>query len=332
MQHNRKLRIPGRRQPPAGRSRHQHTMVLLSLLTAASMLLAACTPAAKPASGTTGLKVLAVETFLAEIAQNVAGDRIIVKVLVPIGVDPHAFEPTPRDIAQISESSLLIVNGAGFEQWLNKILETAGGSYITLEASQGLKSRTAREGEETTPGDEHASGDPHFWLDPLSVIRYVENIRDGLIKIDPQGQETYTQNADAYIAQLKDLDGWITAQVQPIPPEQRKIVTNHESFGYFADRYGFQIVGTVIPSVSSSASPSAQQLARLIDTIRATNAPVIFLETGSNPQLADQVAKETGIQVITGLHTHSITAPDGEAPTYIEMMRANTTKIVEALK
>lgn len=306
-----------------------------SLLIIASLLLSACQANQSAQAPGGGIKVLAVETFLADIAQNIAGERLEVDSLIPIGVDPHAFEPTPQDIARISEADLLIINGAGVEEWLGKTFESAGGTSSTVEASAGLTSRTAREGEEVIHKEEesaHEQGDPHFWLDPLSVVRYVENIRDGLIQVDPQGKDVYTRNADAYITQLKELDGWIQEQVRQVPADRRLMVTNHESFGYFADRYDFKIIGTVIPSVSSSASPSAQQLARLVDTIRAANAPAIFLETGSSPQLANQLASETGIKVVTGLQTHSITYSKGDAPTYIEMMRLNTRLIVDALK
>jgi ABC-type Zn uptake system ZnuABC Zn-binding protein ZnuA len=160
----------------------------------------------------------------------------------------------------------------------------------------------------------------------------VENIRDGLIQADPAGKDIYTRNASAYIAQLNDLDAWITAEVAQIPVEQRLLVTNHESLGYFADRYGFRVIGAIIPSVSTSASPSAKQLAALIDKIKASKAPAIFLETGSNPQLAQQIAHETGVKVVSDLYTHSVSAPDGPAPTYIDLMRYNTQQIVEALK
>jgi ABC-type Zn uptake system ZnuABC Zn-binding protein ZnuA len=301
---------------------------LLSGLAALLLLMTACQPAAKQS----GLKVLAVETFLADITQNIAGSRLHVEALVPVGVDPHAFEPTPQDIARIADSDMLIVNGAGFEAWLEKTVQASGGHFITVQASSGLTSRVRREGEAVMLEQGHDEGDPHFWLDPVSVIRYVENIRDGLVQIDPQGKDVYTNNAEDYINQLKTLDGWVAEQVKQVPQERRKMVTNHESLGYFADRYGFEIIGTVIPSVSSSASPSAQQLARLVDTIRASHAPAIFLETGSNPQLADQLAQETGIKVVTDLYTHSTTQAGGEAPTYLEMMKANTRKIVDALK
>ena len=160
---------------------------------------------------------------------------------------------------------------------------------------------------------QHQHGDPHFWLDPNNVIYYVENIRDGLIAADPVGKDIYLRNAAGYIAQLKVLDAEIQSQVEQIPPEKRLIVTNHESFGYFVDRYGFTIIGTVVPSVSSDLSPSAQQLARLIDHIRETGASALFLETGTNPKLAEQIAADTNIRVVTGLHTHSLTKADGPA-------------------
>jgi ABC-type Zn uptake system ZnuABC Zn-binding protein ZnuA len=166
----------------------------------------------------------------------------------------------------------------------------------------------------------------------LNGIHYVENIRDGLSQADPGGKEIYARNAQAYMAQLQALDAWISDQVAQIPANRRLLVTNHESFGYFADRYGLRIIGAIIPSVSTSASPSAQQLAALIDQIKATGAPAVFLETGSNPQLAQQIAAETGIQVVTDLYTHSVSAADGPAPTYLELMRYNTKQIVEALK
>jgi ABC-type Zn uptake system ZnuABC Zn-binding protein ZnuA len=178
----------------------------------------------------------------------------------------------------------------------------------------------------------HDAGDPHFWLDPTKAIAYVENIRDGLSQADPAGKDVYAKNADAYIVELKELDGWIAEQVRSIPTERRQIVTNHESFGYFADRYGFTIIGTVVPSVSTGSAPSAQQLAQLVDRIKATGARAIFLETGANPQLAQQVAEETGVAVVTDLVSHSVTPPDGPAPTYIDMMRHNTQAIVNALR
>jgi ABC-type Zn uptake system ZnuABC Zn-binding protein ZnuA len=286
-------------------------------------------PVAQSVGGKPALKVIAAETFLADIAQNVAGDRVKIESLMPIGVDPHGFEPTPTDVAKIADSTVLIVNGAGFEEFLAKLLENAGGQHAVLEASADLPSRQPHDGEIADP--DHA-GDPHFWLDPNNVIKYVENIRDGLSAANPEGAATYEANAKAYIVKLKELDRWIADRVNEVPEARRLLVTNHESFGYFADHYGFKIIGTVLPSVSTGSSPSAQQLAALIDRIKVTGAKAIFLETGTNPQLAEQVAKETGCKVVTNLYTHSITDARGPAPTYIEMMKTNTTAIVDALK
>lgn len=288
------------------------------------LALAACqaTPQSPAQESTPGaeLSVLAAETFLADIAQNVAGERVAVESILPLDLDPHTYEPTPQDLVKITNSQLLIVNGAGFEFWMDELIENSGGEQLVIEASEGLAESSER------------PGDPHFWLDPVSVITYVENIRDGLSTVDPAGEPVYRRNAAAYIDELKMLDVWIMDDVKQLPKERRILVTNHESFGYYADRYGFEIIGTIIPSASTGSSPSAQQLVQLVDEIRRTNAPAIFLESGSNPQLAEQVARETDVKVIGDLYTHSISPPDGAAPSYLDMMMYNTRTIVGALK
>jgi ABC-type Zn uptake system ZnuABC Zn-binding protein ZnuA len=327
--------------------------LILILLTLAAV---ACTSQApSQANQTTTPRVLVVENFLADIVQNVAGERLTVLSLIPGGVDPHSYQPTPQDVARIAESDLLILNKLGMEEALETVLLNAGGDFILVEASAGLVDRAEKEThdedethlhEEEHDEDEthlheedhgedaghHHDGDPHFWLNPLNVITYVENIRDGLIQVDPEGAQEYSQNAEAYIVQLKDLDAWIVEQVDQIPPQRRLLVTNHESLGYFADRYGFKVVGAIIPSVTTGASPSAQDLAALTRQILESGAPAIFLETGTNPRLAEQLVAETGIKIASGIYSHSTTAGEGPASTYLEMMRYNTTVIVEALK
>lgn len=263
-----------------------------------------------------GTRVLVVESFLADIAQNIAGDRLDVELLIPPGADPHTFQPTPQDVAKIANSQVLIINGAGLEEWLQEVLDNAGGERLVIEAAQGLSENSSR------------PGDPHFWLDPNYVVHYAEEIRNGYTQIDPAGEAIYAQNTADYIDQLQELDSWIADQVEQISPERRMLVTNHESFGYFADRYGFTIIGTIVPSVSTGSSPSAQQMVALIEAIKAANTPAIFLESGTNPKLAEQVAREAGVKVIKDLLTHSILPPGG----YIEMMKYNTLAIVEGLK
>jgi ABC-type Zn uptake system ZnuABC Zn-binding protein ZnuA len=274
-------------------------------------------------SGTTDPAILASTTFLADITQNIAGDRLTIESLLPVGADPHSYQPTPQDAAKVADSQLLIINGAEYEQFLGTLLNNAGDEREVIEASSGIS-----EGEDAEAGH---SVDPHMWLDPNNVIIYVENIREGLTHFDPDGAAVYRSNADAYTAQLKELDAWIIGQVSQIPEEKRLLVTNHEAFGYFAKRYGFQVVGTVIESFSSDASPSAGQMAGLIDQIKSSGAPAIFLDASDNEMLARQIADETGVRVVTDLHLESLT--DGPpAGTYIDMMKHNVTLIVNALK
>ena len=294
---------------------------LLSI-TLAVIFLAGCSGMSN-ATQTGGLRVLATETFLGDIAQNVAGSRIKIETLLPVTADPHEFQPTPQDAIKIAESRVLIVNGLGYETWLTKTLENSGG--LVVVASKGLSPNP-------DPSGEHPDGDPHMWMNPLNVIHYVENIRDGLTQADPAGKDIYSTNAEAYIAQLKDLDGWVKNQVAQLPPEKRLLVTNHDALGYFSMAYGFKVVGAVIPSVTDEASPSAQQLASLIDTIKSSGAPAIFLDIGENRNLANQIASESGAQVVTDLYVESTSAPDGPAPTYLEMIKHDTSAIVEALK
>lgn len=267
--------------------------------------------------------ILASTTFLADIARNVAGDRLMVDSLLPVGADPHAYQPTPQDTAKIADSKLLIVNGMEYEHFLESLLENAGGERKVIEAAAGISPRE-------DAGGEHGI-DPHMWLDPNLVIHYVENIRDGLIAFDPQGEAVYRSNAEAYIAELKDLDAWIVEQTAQIPASRKLLITNHESLGYFAERYGFTIAGTVIESFSSGASPSAAQMTNLIGQVKASGAPAIFLDASDNEALARQLAEETGVRVVTDLNLESLT--DGApAATYLDMMKHNVTLIVEALK
>jgi ABC-type Zn uptake system ZnuABC Zn-binding protein ZnuA len=299
-------------------------------------------------------KVLAVESFLADITKNIAGNRLEVETLMPIGLDPHSFEPSPGDVAKIAESDILIINGSGFEEWLNDIITGANEKIIIVECSEGLKNRiqdangqeqdsnesgavteaASKSGQDATTENDTGyahEGDPHFWLDPNLVMVYVQNIKDALLKSDPQGKDLYNKNAEEYTARLRELDAWIKDEVKIIPADKRLLVTNHESFGYYADRYGFKVIGTIIPNFSSASSPSAQEISNLIEKIKAANVRAIFLETGSDSKIAGQIAKETGITVVTGLLTHSITEPGGPAPTYIEMMKFNTKTITESL-
>ena len=299
--------------------------IIILLMTIPSLLLTSCGRA--PSSADDTLRVLATTSFLADMTRNVVGDRAQVESLLPVGADPHAYQVTPTDVAKVSESDVLIQNGIEYEHFLETILENADGERITVTATDGLTPHFL-DGESA---DEHGAGDPHMWLDPNLVVTYVENIRAGMIQADPEGEATYRANADAYIAQLRDLDAWIQAQVETIPAERRLLVTNHESLGYFAERYGFTIVETILTSFSSDASASAQEIAATVDAIKASGAPAIFLGDVENVTLANQIASETGAKVVADLHLESLTE-GAPAATYIEMMKYNVSLIVEALQ
>ncbi len=285
-------------------------------------LLVSCSPIASTSSGP---RLLAAETWLADITRNVAGDRLPVDSLLPPGVDPHEFQPAPQDAIKISQSSVFIVNGVGYETWLTKSLENSSSQQLVITAAQGLTTTP-------DPAGEHPEGDPHLWMNPLNVVHYVENIRDGLAQADPAGKDIYSANADAYVARLKQLDASIKSQVAQIPPNRRLLVTNHDSLGYFAQAYGFRVVGAVVPSLTNEASPSAQQMASLTDAVKSTGAPAIFLDVSENDKLARQIASATGAKVVTGLYVETLSDPSGPAPTYIDMLTYDTALIVSALK
>jgi zinc/manganese transport system substrate-binding protein len=289
---------------------------------AGCLLLSACQSAPAP-SGL--LVVVAIETFLGDIAQNVAGTRITIVTLLPVTVNPHEYQPKPQDVTRLASARVLIINGLGYESWLQKTLDSLGGQQQVIVATDGMV-------PDPDPSGIHPQGDPHMWMNPLDTINYVKQIRDGLILVDPAGKDIYAGNADAYIAKLQALDQWVKDQVNQLPLEKRLLVTNHDALGYFAKAYGFKIIGAVIPSVTADSSPSAQQLAGLITSIKGSAARVIFLDIGENQTLAQQIAAETGVKIVTDLYVESISGPDGPAPTYIDMIKHDVTVILEALK
>ncbi len=292
--------------------------VWLAALLSAAVVASGCagTQAQKPAASGT-LNVLATTTVLADIAQNVAGSRILVGSVLPPAANPHEYQPTPKDALAIAQCQVLIVNGLGYEAWLPSLLGSSGARPDMVAATDGLQA---------------IGGDPHMWMDPQNVVQYVENIRAGLSRADPAGSASYAANAAAYIASLKDLDGWVRQQVAQVPPGRRLLVTNHDELGYFASAYGFTILGAVIPSVTTDAAPSAQQMAALIQTVKGSGAPAIFLDVNENQNLAGQIASETGARVVTDLYVESLSAKGGPASTYVDMMKYDVTSIVNALK
>jgi manganese/iron transport system substrate-binding protein len=318
------------------------------------VILAACTGPGAPAPLAIPdgkLQVVATTTILGDVVGQIGGEAIDLNVLLPSGSDPHTFEPGPKDIAAIANADLVMINGAGLEEFMDRLLEgaSAGDEDIQLvSASEGIDLLTLAEDhagdehidedgaendhpEQEHPDDEgHGEFDPHVWFNPRNVVVWTENIERALSAADPKNAAAYAAKARAYRAELLELDEWIEAQVARIPPDNRLLVTDHQTFGYFAERYGFVQVGAVIPGFSSASAPSAQELGSLQEKIHALGARAIFIGSTVNPAISEQIARDTGIQLVP-LYTDSLTAPSGEAGSYLELMRYDVKAILAAL-
>jgi manganese/iron transport system substrate-binding protein len=278
------------------------------------------------------LKVIATTSIVADIVKNVGGDRIALTVLLPVGTDPHSFDPAPADLAAVADAHVVFANGMGLENFLDEMIKNAGGEAAVVQVSHGVEPRQLNMGREQGQGDPHHDGiDPHTWTSPANAIIFVHNIEHALSALDPANTETYAANATAYEAKLEKLDAWVKAQIDTIPLENRKLVTDHAVFGYYADRYGLEQVGAVIPSFSSAAEPSAKDLAELEAAIKEYEVKAIFVGTSVNPSLSERVAHDTGVKLVT-LYTGSLGTKGSGAETYLDYIRYNTEAIVEALK
>jgi ABC-type Zn uptake system ZnuABC Zn-binding protein ZnuA len=271
------------------------------------------------------VNVVATTTIIADFVRVVGGDRVTVVELVKPGVDPHEYEPTPQDVQRLAQADLIVINGVGLEAFLGKLLEQSGGNKPVAVLSRGVKIRKGS-------GDNEKGGDPHIWLNPLNAKIMVDNLADALSKVDPAGADIYRANADAYKQQLDALDKSIEEQISTIPKDRRKMVTNHDAFGYYIDRYGLTFVGSVIPSLETNAQPSAQQVAEMVKKIKQQKVPAIFTESTLNPKLEEQIAQDAGVKVVASLYADSLGPPGSPAATYLGMMQANTAAIVDALR
>lgn len=265
-------------------------------------------------------------TMIGDMVRNVAGDRVEVRVLLPVGMDPHTYEPRPGDVQAIADSQLIFYNGLGVELWLDELLANAGGERPHYPISAGLERFAFIEKE----GGYAGIPDPHMWMNVRYVIKYIENIRTALIDFDPSGRAEYTANAERYIKELETLDAWVKTQVATIPPDQRKLVTSHDAFRYYGEAYGLRVVGTVW-GISTDEEPSSAEIAKLVDDMRSLGVPAAFIETSVNPRLIERVAAEAGIRIGGTLYSDSLGPVGSSGDTYIKMIESNTRTIVGAL-
>jgi ABC-type Zn uptake system ZnuABC Zn-binding protein ZnuA len=307
----------------------------LGLALVASILL--LSPSATRAQAPTPLRVVASFSVLGDLVRQVGGDAVQVTTLIGPGVDAHTYDPAPADLVTLSEADLVFENGLGFEPWLDRFYESAQPTAARVVVTEGITPRAAgaasaeHEGEGDDTHD-HGQFDPHVWHDVANAIAIVENIRDALSAADPARTETYEANAAATIADLDALDAWIREEVATLPADRRKLVTSHDTFGYFADAYGFEVLGTALGSLSTEVGdPSAREIATLITAIEETGVPAIFAENVSNPDLMTSIAAEAGVTLAPPLYTDALGPPGDPGETYQGMMRGNVTTIVDAL-
>ena len=278
------------------------------------------------------LKVVVTTNIAGDLVRNVGGDLLDLTTLLPIGADPHTFTPTPRDAATVAEAHIIFMNGLHLEEFLEELIENAGGDAPVVALSTNVETRQFdEEGNHREDDNAHQGADPHIWMSPTNAIIMVHTIEHALSTLDPANAEIYAANAKAYEAQLAELDAWVMGQIESIPTENRELVTDHNALGYYADRYGLKLVGAIIPAVSTSAEPSAADLAALQAAIAGLKAKAIFVGTTVNPKLAEQVARDSGLQLVP-LYTGSLGQAGSGAESYLDLIRTNTIAIVEALK
>jgi ABC-type Zn uptake system ZnuABC Zn-binding protein ZnuA len=271
------------------------------------------------------LAVSASNTLVADWLRAVGGERVSVTALIPANADPHEFQPSTRDIARLSSSRVLFVSGAGLERWLPKLRGAASTVPITdLSTAPGVVLRQISE-----PG---GATDPHTWWNPQNTAQFVGLIATTLTRLDPAGKASYSKNLAAYRAQLNTLDAYAKTQFAALPAERRIMVTNHDSQGYLAARYGLKIVGNVIPGLNSEHEPSARELGQLTDRIRRSGARVIFTENTLSARLAGAVSRETSVTIAPPLYTDALGPKGSAGESYLKMFRSNVDTIVAALK
>ncbi len=272
-----------------------------------------------------------VRDALVNVTQGIQG--ITINGIVPLGADPHEYEPTPKDVKAVSDSQAVFINGAGFEEeWLGKLIKNAGGSRPIVDLSEGVKLNKI-----DAQFQSEFDNDPHYWQDPERWQQAVNNAAKGVVALvsasDPSIAEAVKKNAEAYIAKIKETDAMIKTEVAKIPADKRVLVTTHDAFGYYAQRYGFKVVGTVIPGPSTaSGAATPRNIKALVDTIKPLGVKAIFIEEGVNPKLTEAVAKEAGIGVIEKLYLDTLSDDKGPAATYLDMLKHNTLTIAGALK
>ena len=341
------------------------TRLTLALFTVVALLVAACGDDDDVSAGGAPQDapiVVVTTNILGDVVQNLVGDQMNVETIMPVGADPHDFQPSAQQVATIGDAAVLITNGADFEEGLVDVIESAEGDGVplyeaisavgTIEFGEGGHDHDDEHDHEGEDHDEdhegedhdedhegedhdehgHDGDDPHFFTDPARMALAADGIADFLIAtVDGIDAEALRASADAYIAELEAVDRAVADTLGELADDQRVLITNHEVFGYFADRYDFEVVGTVIPAGSTVDGASAQALAALAELIEDEGVRAIFADTSSSDELAQTLASEVGDVAVIELFSESLGDEDSEGATYIDMVRTNAERIAAAL-
>jgi zinc/manganese transport system substrate-binding protein/manganese/iron transport system substrate-binding protein len=341
-------RGPSRRQAPIGGRRRSLSLPLVPLALVSVLALAACGSPAAPSAAGDPLRVVATTTVLADLVRNAGGDRVSVESLVPAGAEPHTFAPRPSDLRKVAEADLIVMNGLGLDDWLRPLAAEAkrpdaalvelgvdldGVTYLAGDAHDADDADQGGAGGEGggSPATDTEAGEPvnpHLWLNVAYAERYVERIADALAAARPGDAAAFRASADAYRARLADLDASIRQRIAALPADHRRVVSFHDAFPYYADAYGLDIVGVVVPVPGQE--PSAAEVAALVEAIRDAGVTAIFSEAQFSPKVADQIAAETGATVVATLYNDSLGDPPADS--YVGIMEWDTDRVVEALR
>lgn len=279
------------------------------------------------------LRVVTSFSILADLARQVGGPRVNVHALVERDGDAHVYQPTPADARSLAQASLVVVNGLGFEGWLDRLVKSSGYRGKVIVASRGI-TPLRRPGHDHSHARKHGhdhdgDADPHAWQDAANVLRYVDNIAQALAELDPAGQADYVANAARYKEKVATLDAEIRQTFQALPPAQRRVVTTHDAFAYFGKAYGIRFISPV--GVSTDAEASAADVARIIRQVRKERIPAVFIENVSDSRLLERIRQESGARLGGTLYSDSLSGDAGPAPTYLEMMRHNARALAAAI-
>lgn len=285
------------------------------------------------------IPVTATFSILGDLVKQVGGEQVEVHSLVGPDGDAHVYQPSPQDVRTLSQSKLLVSNGLHFEGWLDRLAQASGFKGAQVIASQGIKARAmADDDEEQHDGHDHDADehhhhdgmDPHAWNDPENVIVYVNNIAQGLSRLDPEHAGQYQANADAYVRQIQVLDGEYRPRFAALSAQQRRAITSHDAFGYLAQAYDLSLLAP--QGIDTEAEASAADVAKLIRQIRQEKIKALFVENISDPRLLEQIARETGVQPGGSLFSDALSAADGQAPDTLSLLRHNLDTLLKAME